>query len=583
MKNNFFPFFKLSQLFLLVVVLAFFSCNKDEDSPNVETETSDVADDLSDMEFDPEEPIVEGEFATESFQVLIQEDSYCHFYQINAKRCGGRACLPTTYMMLRKMVYPDRECSREELDKIMGEIGIDTRDGCDNPGSKFRAIWNLAPYAGQDIGACQPNHTSGHVTTNRELAKDRISSWLNKGLPILGLITSRKNGTPDLNGGYRHWVGIVGLDFKVGGTGSVVYYINSMSTIAKIYKIDYTLFLDAMKAASPEKGNYNIFPIGCEEDGIVPPGPQYTEMTTTNTSNFRSVDFLPNGEVSAIATSPTNSNDNFRVYHSTDFGLNWTIKSTSSIDIPYKRVNLQFMDNNIAYLNVDNGLAKTINGGDNFSKIASSLDVFQYSFPSVSVGYIVEHNRTLSKTINGGVSWTTLLNASDAIDMFDSGLIKNIEFADENLGFACTREDIYRTNNGGAGWTKIASDITSRLEDIHVVTSSVIYACGSELFKSSDGGDTWIGLNIPNYPNLELRSIDFIDANNGFVVGEYDDSFGVILHTTDGGVTWEEKIYDGLSFHDVSMYDINTAIIVGGKPGSTWQTLGKIIRYALPE
>jgi photosystem II stability/assembly factor-like uncharacterized protein len=35
-----------------------------------------------------------------------------------------------------------------------------------------------------------------------------------------------------------------------------------------------------------------------------------------------------------------------------------------------------------------------------------------------------------------------------------------------------------------------------------------------------------------------LRSINFLDENNGWIVGGY----GTILHTTDGGKTWRLSV-----------------------------------------
>jgi hypothetical protein len=51
------------------------------------------------------------------------------------------------------------------------------------------------------------------------------------------------------------------------------------------------------------------------------------------------------------------------------------------------------------------------------------------------------------------------------------------------------------------------------------------------LFKSTNGGDTWIKSTTPT--TRDLRAIYFYDENQGFAVGDS----GVILYTSNGGVT----------------------------------------------
>ena len=55
------------------------------------------------------------------------------------------------------------------------------------------------------------------------------------------------------------------------------------------------------------------------------------------------------------------------------------------------------------------------------------------------------------------------------------------------------------------------------------------------ILKTTDGGKNW----DENYSILEnaLNDIQFIDKNTGWAVGED----GVVIRTTNGGVTWVEK------------------------------------------
>ena len=58
-----------------------------------------------------------------------------------------------------------------------------------------------------------------------------------------------------------------------------------------------------------------------------------------------------------------------------------------------------------------------------------------------------------------------------------------------------------------------------------------------------------------------LYAVHFVDANNGWAVGEQ----GIIIRTTDGGTTWTQQTSGTIvGFEDVWFKDVNTGIVVGG-------------------
>jgi photosystem II stability/assembly factor-like uncharacterized protein len=64
-------------------------------------------------------------------------------------------------------------------------------------------------------------------------------------------------------------------------------------------------------------------------------------------------------------------------------------------------------------------------------------------------------------------------------------------------------------------------------------SANVIYVCGTNgmIFKSSNGGDTWIDQTLQTRRNI--NAIFFFDETHGFAVGDS----GLILHTSNGGLT----------------------------------------------
>jgi hypothetical protein len=110
----------------------------------------------------------------------------------------------------------------------------------------------------------------------------------------------------------------------------------------------------------------------------------------------------------------------------------------------------------------------------------------------------------------------------------------------------------------------------------HIIGDKSIYA------HTSDGGRTWqsrtikvdtTGISEDLLLAVEdpvLYDVQFLDADNGYIVGE----FGKIFHTTDGGESWTEQqesvmddsvldILDLPTFFDVEFIDENRGIVCG--------------------
>jgi len=125
------------------------------------------------------------------------------------------------------------------------------------------------------------------------------------------------------------------------------------------------------------------------------------------------------------------------------------------------------------------------------------------------------------------------------------------------------------------------SDLASRalLLDVEASGDRLI-AVGEygHIIYSDDFGDTWQqASSVPT--RATLTSVDFVDAMNGWAVG-HD---AVILHTEDGGLTWERQYIDPLAetpLLSVHFYDTNHGLAVGAfslametfDGGVTWET-----------
>jgi len=192
---------------------------------------------------------------------------------------------------------------------------------------------------------------------------------------------------------------------------------------------------------------------------------------------------------------------------------------------------------------------KTTNGGNNWFLLTYSGEIQNICFVNENTGFIALNGSGdftsgghISKTINGGLSWTGEPSNTE---------FKSISFRNNDTGFAIgvywndTGYDtsyVYRTTNSGNNWEKKYKEnsypiYSNALKDV-CVKGNKVWASGysSSMLFSSDNGETW-GSQILPVP-CQTNSIYFVDQFTGWAVGSgFSDSTN-INKTTNGGVNW---------------------------------------------
>ena len=309
---------------------------------------------------------------------------------------------------------------------------------------------------------------------------------------------------------------------------------------------------------------------------------------------------------------------------------------------------VHIFDKKTIYIGGDHTIfMKTDNGGSTWetSQIASidtSTDIEAVYFKDKQTGWAVGYKRGFVEkgyilgTTDGGATWETKLGPKnnypfheitfkndlegwavgqgdfitrdggntwpdDPADFYYGkgydDIIYDIQFLDENNGWLVTRDHIYRTFNGGSGWTrltlpnfpfdmrfkslffindqtgwiggvlnnnaggvilKIANggvSITYQIFNdtfyaVWFIDSQTGIAAGSNIYRTTDGGTAWE--KITNNEFNTLNDIEFLDDKIGFAVG--DD--GEIIKTIDGGESWTRDM-------QVSVYDsyVNNSVV----------------------
>ncbi len=96
---------------------------------------------------------------------------------------------------------------------------------------------------------------------------------------------------------------------------------------------------------------------------------------------------------------------------------------------------------------------------------------------------------------------------------------------------------LYKTDNGGANWTKIQNTVAAKLNKVKMVTATVGYAVGEDgvALKTADGGSNWDMLNTyATGQAVTLKDLFFLTQNIGLFVAKN----GKTLSTVDGGNTF---------------------------------------------
>jgi len=265
--------------------------------------------------------------------------------------------------------------------------------------------------------------------------------------------------------------------------------------------------------------------------------------------------------------------------------------------VVYRSANAQWSNTNYAYpmevygihfINEQVGFAagyhevyKTTDGGLNWSEIASNVFVNGPNgvwFMSENIGFIIGSdggsNPQVSKTINGGTSWTT--KTLPVVGMsFNSP--NKIFFFDSNIGFIVGRNgNIYKTTNQGVDWVQQTSGTTEDITSVYFPTSIIGYASlmySSSILKTINGGNSWAKVELGQ--TIGVKDLYFTDANNGYLAG----SNSKILKTTNGGSSW--NVFDfgtSDSFYAIEFTSSNIGyaagqsgtIVTTTNSGTTW-------------
>jgi len=210
------------------------------------------------------------------------------------------------------------------------------------------------------------------------------------------------------------------------------------------------------------------------------------------------------------------------------------------------------------------------------------------SFSDQNNGWLISNNyyefSNIWHTTDGGFN----LDSWEMLETTEFWGVESIYFTDSLNGWICggglgmcgDTRSIYSTIDGGLSWNEYMG-MGGKLSDIFFLNDSTGWTVGrySNVLYTNDKGDTWHHSCIEPL-GQKLRAVQFIDENNGCVVGESTNGTGIIFKSYDGGINWELKLGDTIPpLNDLKFTDELNGWAVGysgtilhtSDGGETWE------------
>jgi len=219
-------------------------------------------------------------------------------------------------------------------------------------------------------------------------------------------------------------------------------------------------------------------------------------------------------------------------------------------------VSLDFIDEMTGWAVGEYGtILKTTDAGENWRiveipQLNYLLDVY---FPTPSTGYIVGKDGIILKSVDAGESWFQQ-------PIRFSNNLNRVRFRDENSGWIVGEKGlILFTNDGGQTWTQQLSNSRESLNGLALIGTTGVCAVGgdSTILVTYDDGQNWqrktfIPVNN-RYHSYNFKDVYFLDASRGWI-GGWKSSAGIIISTTDGGVSWREFSINDAEYTDFNLH-----------------------------
>ncbi len=263
--------------------------------------------------------------------------------------------------------------------------------------------------------------------------------------------------------------------------------------------------------------------------------------------------------------------ENGTILHTRNGGVTWESQSSPS----HLLVDVCAVSSKEGYVVGDRGaILRTEDGGAVWdAQDSRTTECFGAThFVSPQKGWAVAEAGVVLHTTNGGSVWQRQTSGTEHE-------LLAVFFFDENVGWCVgSAGEIIHTENGGKTWQRQESGTTWNLFDVHFTSKQRGWAVGMSgtILSTLDGGAHWNLASISkSHSFFFLDAVTFVTADRGWIVGLDLRSLGmdgVILHTENGGKTWQRQESHTPNFLDDVFFISETKGWIVGKEGLVLHT-----------
>ncbi|MFZ1322920.1 MAG: YCF48-related protein [Ignavibacteria bacterium] len=253
----------------------------------------------------------------------------------------------------------------------------------------------------------------------------------------------------------------------------------------------------------------------------------------------------------------------------TNAGVNWQAIATPQVDWAYFQVKI-VSDTEIYLVGDPNFLYRSSDQGSTWTPLSLSVSgpattFIWYSLDHIGSTYVISGDYgVVAKSTDGCATWFSESNILKTALNFNITTVPGTsKYWIIGRPHTSTTGQVMYSANSGTNWTTYSIGVTGDFNDIAMINENTGYVTGtnSQVYKTTDGGISWIAKTKPHATNYTLYNCDFIDENTGWVFVNFATvPGGNVFKTTDGANTWTQYTTGATSenIYSAEMLNANT-------------------------
>ena len=266
-----------------------------------------------------------------------------------------------------------------------------------------------------------------------------------------------------------------------------------------------------------------------------------------------------------------NRNRSFGIYKSTDGGENWnptglTFEKSASVNV--RKVIISQFHSEILYAATSIGLFKTTNSGDTWEKVLSAncnSVVFKPGSDTDVYAALRAAPSSVMKSTDSGENW-------DLVYEFPTNWSSpnlEVSIADENFIAACNSSQIFSSSDNGDTWEAKGSMADGSEFTISPTNTDIMMGGYLNVYRTEDGGTTWTQMSMwhggSEFPTVHADQQDYayspVDTSTLFIVNDggmyiWDESSKAFTERTEGLII--------TMYYDIKASQTSPYIVTGG-------------------